>query len=98
MPNTCMPTHTHLAWNPVFHAQSKNIEVHYHFNQECVLTGDVDLKHISTNPRIYTKVSRGANTLYWSHPCPSMTTCVCKLTKGSIQTIVNNVCSLWKCL
>ena len=39
----------HLAQNLVFHARTKHIEVHYHFIRECVLVGDVDLQHISTN-------------------------------------------------
>ena len=39
----------YLAWNPVFQAHTKHIEVHYHFIRECVLVGDVDLQHISTN-------------------------------------------------
>ena len=33
----------HLAQNPVFHAQTKHIEVHNHFIQERVLARDVDL-------------------------------------------------------
>ena len=39
----------HLSRNPVFHAQTKNIEVHYHFIRECVLAAEVDLQHINTN-------------------------------------------------
>ena len=39
----------YLARNPVFHARTKHVEVHYHFIRERVLAGDVDLKHISTN-------------------------------------------------
>ena len=39
----------HLARNLVFHARTKYIEVHYHFIQELVLAGDVDLPHINTN-------------------------------------------------
>ena len=32
-----------LAKNPVFHARTKHIEVHYHFVHECVLSGEVEL-------------------------------------------------------
>ena len=55
----------HLARNPAFHAQTKNIEVHYNFIRECVLTGDIDLQHISTNLQtadIFTK-ALGADKL-----------------------------------
>ena len=39
----------HLARNPNFHGRTKHIEVHYHFNRECVVGDDVDLQHINTN-------------------------------------------------
>ena len=39
----------HLAWNPIFHARIKHIEVHYHFIRERFLVGDVDLQYISMN-------------------------------------------------
>ena len=32
-----------LAKNPIFHAQTKHIEVHYHFLCEHVLSGEVEL-------------------------------------------------------
>ena len=56
----------YLARNPVFHAWTKHIEVHYHFIRECVLAGDVDLQHISTNLQtadIFTK-ALGADKLW----------------------------------
>ena len=55
----------YLARNPVFHARTKHIEVHYHFIREHVLAGDVDLQHISTNLQtadIFTK-ALGADKL-----------------------------------
>ncbi|MCO5570739.1 hypothetical protein L7F22_024467 [Adiantum nelumboides] len=35
-----------LAQNPVFHAYTKHIEVHYHFIRERVLDGDIDLAYV----------------------------------------------------
>ena len=37
-----------LARNPVFHARTKHIEVHYHYVRERVLAGDIDLVYFST--------------------------------------------------
>ena len=42
----------HLARNPVFHAQTKHIEVHYHFIRERVLAGDIDLVYIGTDEQV----------------------------------------------
>ena len=39
----------YLARNPVFHARTKHIKVHYHFIRERVLASDVDLQPINTN-------------------------------------------------
>ena len=39
----------YLARNPVCHARTKHIEVHYHFIRERVQAGDIDLQHIRTN-------------------------------------------------
>ena len=58
----------YLPRNPVFHARTKHIEVHYHFIRERVLASDVDLKHISTNlqkANIFTK-ALGADKLWQS--------------------------------
>ena len=38
--------------NLVFHARTKHIEVHYHFVHEQVLSGEVELVHVSTNRQI----------------------------------------------
>ncbi|MCO5600921.1 hypothetical protein L7F22_055038 [Adiantum nelumboides] len=37
-----------LAWNPVFHARTKHIEVHYHFIRQRVLDGNIDLTYVGT--------------------------------------------------
>ncbi|MCO5567893.1 hypothetical protein L7F22_021589 [Adiantum nelumboides] len=47
-----------LARNPVFHARTKHIEVHYHFIGERVLDGDIDLAYVGTEDQavdIFTK-------------------------------------------
>jgi hypothetical protein len=42
-----------LTKNTVFHAQTKHIELHYHFVRERVLAGEVELTHVPTNRQIY---------------------------------------------
>ena len=41
-----------LANNPVFHARTKHIEVHYHYVCEKVLAGHVDLVYVSTEEQV----------------------------------------------
>jgi hypothetical protein len=41
-----------LASNPVFHAQTKHIEVDYHFVRENVLNRDILIKFISTHYQV----------------------------------------------
>ena len=41
-----------LAKNPVFHARTKHIEVHYHFVREQILAGDIDLVYVSTEEQV----------------------------------------------
>ena len=41
-----------LARNPVFHARTKHIEVHYHFIRERVLDGDIDLTYVRTDEKV----------------------------------------------
>ncbi len=48
-----------LARNLVFHAQTKHIEVHYHFIREKVLVGEIDLIYVNIEDQvvdIFTKV------------------------------------------
>jgi hypothetical protein len=43
-----------LANNPVYHARTKHIEVHYHFIIEKVLAKEIDLIHVSTEIKLLT--------------------------------------------
>jgi len=48
-----------LAKNPIYHARTKHIEVHYHFIREKILAKEIDLIHVSTEDQvidIFTKV------------------------------------------
>ena len=46
-----------LTKNPVIHAPTKNIEVHYHYIHKCILVGHIDLQYIGTEQvaNIFTK-------------------------------------------
>jgi len=41
-----------LAKNLVFHARMKYIEIQYHFIKEKVISGDIELTHVSTNEQL----------------------------------------------
>ncbi|MCO5591826.1 hypothetical protein L7F22_045818 [Adiantum nelumboides] len=41
-----------LAQNPVFHARTKHIEVHYHFIRERVFDGSIDLTFVRTDEQV----------------------------------------------
>jgi len=41
-----------LANNPVYHARTKHIEVHYHFIREKNLAKEIDLIHVSTEDQV----------------------------------------------
>ena len=47
-----------LTKNPILHARTKHIEVHYHFVRESVLSGEVKLQYVPTDRQtadIFTK-------------------------------------------
>ena len=41
-----------VARNPVFHARTKHIEVHYHYVRECLHVGDIDLVYVPTQDNV----------------------------------------------
>ena len=41
-----------LANNPVNHARTKHIEVHYHFVREKILVGDIDLVYVMIEEQV----------------------------------------------
>ncbi|CAM8881465.1 unnamed protein product [Rhodiola kirilowii] len=41
-----------LVENPVFHAQTKHVEVHYHFIREKVLEGEIQMEAIKTDEQV----------------------------------------------
>ncbi len=41
-----------LANNPVYHARTKHIEVHYHFIREKILAKEIDFIHVSTEDQV----------------------------------------------
>jgi hypothetical protein len=41
-----------IARNPVFHARTKHVEVHYHYIREKLLSGEIDLQYLSTKDQV----------------------------------------------
>ncbi|RVX10690.1 Retrovirus-related Pol polyprotein from transposon RE2 [Vitis vinifera] len=48
-----------LAENPVFHARTKHVEVHYHFIKEKVLEEEVELKQIKSEDQVADLFTKG---------------------------------------
>ena len=42
----------HLVNNPVYHARTKHIEMHYHYVQKKVLLGLIDLVYVNTKDQV----------------------------------------------
>ena len=41
-----------VARNPIFHARTKHIEVHYHYVRERLHAGDIDLVYVPTQDNV----------------------------------------------
>ncbi|KAH7281420.1 hypothetical protein KP509_36G046600 [Ceratopteris richardii] len=42
----------HLAANPIFHARTKHIEVHYHFIREKLMAKEIDISFVPTEKQV----------------------------------------------
>ena len=85
----------YLARNPVFHARTKHIEVHYHLIRERVQAGEIDLQHISTNVQvvdIFTK-ALGVNKLGQFTSDLGLTISALPSLKGSIVSDMHTICN-----
>ena len=50
-----------LAKNPVFHARTKHIEVHYHYIREKVLEGEIEMVTTNTDGQFADIFTKGLN-------------------------------------
>ncbi|KAL5757689.1 hypothetical protein ACOSP7_020300 [Xanthoceras sorbifolium] len=41
-----------LAENPIFHARTKHVEVHYHFIRETVLQEEIEMRQVKTDEQV----------------------------------------------
>ncbi|CAL9028013.1 unnamed protein product [Prunus brigantina] len=51
-----------LAENPVFHARTKHVEIHYHFIREKVLQEEIEMRHINTDDQVADLFTKGLST------------------------------------
>lgn len=51
-----------LAENPIFHARTKHVEVHYHFIREKVLQGEIKMKYINTEGQVEDVFTKGLSS------------------------------------
>jgi hypothetical protein len=51
-----------LANNPIYHARTKHIEVHYHFIREKVLVKEIDFIHVSIEDQVVDIFTKGLGT------------------------------------
>ncbi len=51
-----------LANNPVYHARTKHIEMHYHFIRDKVLAKEIDFIHVSTKNQVANIFTKALST------------------------------------
>jgi hypothetical protein len=56
---------TYLAANPIFHRQSKHIEVDYHFVREHVASHQLDIRPISTKDQVADIMTKALPTTWF---------------------------------
>lgn len=61
-----------LAENPVFHARTKHVEVHYHYIREKVLKGDIEMKYIKTEDQVADIFTKGLNGVKHEKLCKQL--------------------------
>ena len=52
-----------LAENPIFHAKTKHIEVHYHYIREKVLEGEIEIVPTKTDEQFADIFTKGLNKI-----------------------------------
>ena len=50
-----------LAENPVFHARTKHVEVHYHFVREKVLQEEIEMRQVKTEDQVADLFTKSLN-------------------------------------
>ncbi len=51
-----------LANNPVYHARTKHIEVHYHFIRKKVVAKEIDFIHVNTENQVVNIFTKALDT------------------------------------
>lgn len=51
-----------MAENPVFHARTKHVEVHYHFIREKVLKEEIEMQQIRTDDQVADLFTKGLSS------------------------------------
>jgi hypothetical protein len=74
-----------LARNPVFHARTKHIEVHYHYVRERVLAGDIDLVYVSTEEQIADIFTKALGAKKLQHFWTMLGLCDMQSSRGSVE-------------
>ncbi|KAK2980731.1 hypothetical protein RJ640_011711 [Escallonia rubra] len=61
-----------LAENPVFHARTKHVEVHYHFIREKVLQEKIELEHVRTENQVADLLTKSLSESKFQNFCSQL--------------------------